>query len=110
MTFRGGLALVAALFAMSDVARAGERSLDDRPRSQVLSQATLEVRVRDSGRPAQSLPCRITVLNAQGALMTVGAESNEHLAVRPGVVYTSTGVARFGLPVGEYTIIAGRGF
>ena len=36
--------------------------------------------------------------------MTVGTESNEHLAVRPGVVYTSTGVARFGLPVGEYTI------
>src|SRR5436309_16007699 len=30
MTFRGGLALVAALFAMSDLARAGERSLDAR--------------------------------------------------------------------------------
>ena len=30
MTFRGGLALLAALFAMSELARAGERSLDAR--------------------------------------------------------------------------------
>jgi hypothetical protein len=42
--------------------------------------------------------------------MSVGGESNEQLAVRPGVVYTSTGVARIGLPAGDYTISVGRGF
>lgn len=31
-------------------------------------------------------------------------------AVRPGVVYTSSGTARFGLPAGDYTIYTGRGF
>jgi hypothetical protein len=42
--------------------------------------------------------------------MTVGAKSSNLLAVRPGVIYTSTGKARFGLPTGDYTIYAGRGF
>jgi hypothetical protein len=92
-----------------DDVRVGEVALDDRPPGQVLSEATVEVRVVDPDRPGP-LPCRITVLNAQGALMTVGAESGEHLAVRPGVVYTGTGGARFGMPAGEYTVSAGRGF
>jgi hypothetical protein len=30
--------------------------------------------------------------------------------VRPGIVYTSSGTARIGLPAGRYTIYAGRGF
>ena len=30
--------------------------------------------------------------------------------MRPGVIYTSTGKARFGLPRGKYTLYAGRGF
>ena len=30
--------------------------------------------------------------------------------MRPGVLYTSDGKARFGVPAGEYTIHAGRGF
>ena len=42
--------------------------------------------------------------------MTVGATSGGRLAVRPGVVYTGTGQATFGLPAGKYTIYAGRGF
>ena len=45
-----------------------------------------------------------------GALQSIGAESNDHLAVRPGIIYTSTGTAQLGLPAGKYTIIAGRGF
>src|SRR5439155_5589537 len=87
-----------------------------RPIDQVLSEASVEIDVADTGRsarvsdPAAPTPCRITVVNRDGALMTVGARSNDHLAVRPGVVYTSTGQARFGLPAGEYTIYAGRGF
>jgi hypothetical protein len=43
-------------------------------------------------------------------LTTVGAKSGQGLAVRPGVVYTADGKARFGLPVGDYTLHAGRGF
>jgi hypothetical protein len=50
------------------------------------------------------------VLNRDGALQSVGATSNDHLAVRPGIVYTADGLARFGLPAGKYTVYAGRGF
>src|SRR5262249_9529271 len=50
-----------------DDIRVGEIMLDDRPRSVVLSEATLEVRVRDADRTDGPLPSRITVLNAQGA-------------------------------------------
>ncbi|PYK99430.1 MAG: hypothetical protein DME19_08630 [Verrucomicrobia bacterium] len=32
------------------------------------------------------------------------------LALRPGVVYTGSGTARIGLPAGDYTIYASRGF
>jgi hypothetical protein len=56
------------------------------------------------------VPCRITVLNDQGALMTVGAAPVDRLAVRPGILYTRDGKARFGLPPGEYSLFAGRGF
>jgi hypothetical protein len=85
----------------------GEITLDDRPARQVLAETAVEVTVQEAGRP---LPCRITVVNDQGALMTVGASSGQGLAVRPGVVYTATGKARFGLPAGHYTLYAGRGF
>src|SRR5205085_10708958 len=54
-------------------------------------------------------PCRITVLDARSILMTVGAVSGQGMAVRPGVIYTATGKARFGLPPGQYWICAGRG-
>src|SRR5262249_19240364 len=94
-----------------DDVRVGEVALDDRPMSQVLAEATVEIRVHDAGGAEPTpLPCRITVLNGQGALMTVGAASDGHLAVRPGVVYSGDGQARFGLPAGEYTVYAGRGF
>jgi hypothetical protein len=95
-----------------DDIRVGEIVLEDRPVSRVLSEATVEVRVVDASptNRLSPLPCRFTVLNAQGALMTVGAVSDDHLAVRPGVVYSGTGQARFGLPAGEYTLYAGRGF
>src|SRR5262249_21257762 len=94
-----------------DDIRVGEIVLDDRPVKEVLSEATVEIQVRDAGQGTPgALPCRITVLNAQGALASVGAESKGPLAVRAGVIYTASGRARFGLPTGEYTIFAGRGF
>src|SRR6185437_1550551 len=64
---------------------------------------------RPSGDPTPT-PCRITILNAQGALAAVRATSDRPLAVRSGVVYTGDGKARFELPAGDYTIHAGRGF
>jgi hypothetical protein len=95
-----------------DDIRVGEVSLDDRPLQQVLSEATVDVTVLDAGQADKPtpLPCRLTILDARGPLATVGAASTEHLAVRAGVIYTSTGHARFGLPLGEYTLYAGRGF
>jgi hypothetical protein len=94
-----------------DDVRVGEITLDDRPVADLLGEATVEVTVREerAGKP-EPVPCRITVLNDRGALMTVGAASGERLAVRPGVIYTADGKARFGLPAGDYTIYAGRGF
>jgi hypothetical protein len=90
-----------------DDVRVGEISIDSRPLKEVLSEATVEAEVTEAGR---AVPCRITILNDRGALMTVGAVSGGPLAVRPGVVYTGTGRAKFGLPAGKYTIYAGRGF
>ena len=92
-----------------DDVRVGEIVLDSRTMNEVLAEATVEVEVRDA-KTGQTIPSRLTVLNDDGALQTPAAESNDHLAVRPGIVYTSTGRAKFGLPAGDYTIYAGRGF
>jgi hypothetical protein len=91
----------------SDDIRVGELTLDDRPVERVLSEATVDVDVTENKQP---VPCRLTIINAEGALMTTGAKSSDTLAVRPGVIYTSNGKARFGLAAGAYTIYAGRGF
>ncbi|MBW3597925.1 MAG: CehA/McbA family metallohydrolase [Planctomycetes bacterium] len=95
--------------AAPDDVRIGQIVLHRRPRDEVLNEATLELEVidADSGEP---LPGRITIITADGALQSVGAESNAHLAVRPGVVFTSTGQARVGVPAGAYALFAGRGF
>jgi hypothetical protein len=103
------IVIEAASKATDDI-RVGDIALDDRPRETVLSEGKVEVSVADGDHADRPLPCRITVLNADGALMTVGAKSGDGLAVRPGVIYTATGKAAFGLPVGKYTIYAGRGF
>ncbi len=92
-----------------DDIRVGEVALDPRPLVAVLGEARLEVRVEDD-REGGGLPSRLTVVDRNGALQTVGAESNDRLAVRAGTVYTADGNAGFGLPAGEYTVYAGRGF
>ena len=92
----------------ADDIRVGEMVLFDQPRDRVLSQGEVNVRVVDE--QDQPLPCRLTILDAKGALSTVGARSTSTLAVRPGIVYTANGQARFGLPAGRYQVIAGRGF
>jgi hypothetical protein len=92
-----------------DDIRVGEIVLDDRPPKDVLSEAAVQITVLDS-RSNQPTPCRITVLDVHGTLVSVGATSNRHMAVRPGVIYSGDGHAKFGLPAGRYVIYAGRGF
>jgi hypothetical protein len=95
-----------------DDIRVGEITLDDRPVKEVLSEATVEIVVREEVRPGERVPvpCRVTILNARGALAATGTTSTDRLAVRPGVIYTVDGTARFGVPAGDYTVHAGRGF
>lgn len=95
--------------AVPDDVRIGEVALDSRPVREVLSEATVSVTVvdADSGGP---IPARVTVLTPEGVLQTAGAESGGPLAVRPGVVYTASGAATFGLPAGRYVLHAGHGF
>jgi hypothetical protein len=90
-----------------DDIRVGEITLDARSVDECLSEATVAIDVVEGERP---VPCRITILDAKGSLATVKPASDHPLAVRPGVVYTGTGRARFTLPAGEYEIVAGRGF
>jgi hypothetical protein len=87
----------------------GDVRFYDRPRGEMLSQARLEVRVRDadSGDP---LPSRITLLGEEGALFESGAASSATLAVRPGVAFTADGAASLPMPAGKYKVFAGRGF
>ena len=87
----------------------GEIRLEPRAPAVFLHEAEAKILVldSDSGKP---LPCRLTIATASGALALLGAESNDRLAVRTGVVYTADGEARIGLESGEYTVWAGRGF
>jgi len=93
----------------SDDVVIGEVRLDDRPKAEVLGESRVQVTVTD-GASGESLPCRLTIVDAKGALMTLGAASREGLAVRPGVIYTADGKADFHMPAGKYTLYAGRGF
>lgn len=92
-----------------DDVRAGQVVLHSRPVKEVLAQASVQVELRDADS-GERLPGRLTIVGEAGGLQTVGAASSKTTAVRPGVVYTSTGQAEFGLLSGKYTIYAGRGF
>jgi hypothetical protein len=92
-----------------DDIRVGDIVLHPRPRSALLAESTLEVGVSDVDT-GQHVPCRITIVRRDGALQPFGTTSGGDLAVRPGVVYTSTGFASVRLPAGEYVVYAGRGF
>lgn len=93
----------------SDDVSIGDLRINDRPRDKVLGEARVQVTVTESPSGA-ALPCRLTIVDANGALISPGAVSREGLAVRPGVLYTADGSADFGLPPGKYTLYAGRGF
>jgi hypothetical protein len=93
----------------ADDIRVGEIQLHPRKVDGLLGEATLKVIVHDgSGKPTTT-PCRITIVDEGGSLVQTGAISNDHLAVRPGAIYTATGTAVVPLPAGRYTVYAGRG-
>ncbi|MCA8991078.1 MAG: CehA/McbA family metallohydrolase [Planctomycetaceae bacterium] len=73
----------------------------------LLSECVVELNVSEWDGPA---PCRITIAAWCGDLQQVESFSDSTLAVRPGVIYSGTGKAKFGLPPGLYEIYAGRGF
>ncbi len=87
----------------------GEIALEARPRSEALAQATLEIAVTATDG-AGALPCRLTLVDAEGALAPWIAASGQQLALRTGVVYTGTGRARLGVAPGDYVLHASRGF
>lgn len=92
----------------NDDIRVGELWLDTRPRSEVFSQA--KVRLSATDVHGEAIPCRFTIVNSKGTLAALGAESNDQLAVRSGVVYSLNGQAEIGLAPGDYTVYCGRGF
>ncbi len=85
-----------------------EITIDLRPVAEAQRDATLIVKVEDPKHAA--LPARITIVDAQGALVPLIAAPGESLAVRPGVAYTGSGTAKLGLRAGKYTVYASRGF
>lgn len=87
----------------------GEIVLHERPLKQVLNESTLELVITDKKNGA-TIPCRVTAINEKRILQMAGVETEQHLASRPGNVYTLNGRVKIGLPAGKYTIYAGRGF
>jgi hypothetical protein len=93
----------------SDDVSVGDVELVEKPRAEALAEATLAVEVTDADG-GNRLPCRLTVVDRHGALISLGTPSGPTLAVRPGVVYTADGRADLRLPAGRYSVYAGRGF
>jgi hypothetical protein len=93
----------------SDDVAIGEAMLIDRPREEVLSDATVDVSVREEPG-GRATPSRITVADTHGTLVSLGNVSDPQHAVRPGVVYSGSSEVRLKLPAGRYVISAGRGF
>ena len=94
---------------ISDDIKVGEITLDSRPLSVVLAEATVDVSIIEEGTNLL-IPGRVTIVNAKGILQTVSSLSKENLAIRTGYVYTGDGKARLQFPAGTYTLYAGRGF
>lgn len=57
----------------------------------------------------QDMPARITIVNRAGEPAEMFYAQAEHVALRPGVLYTGTGHAKAELPVGDYLVYASRG-
>jgi len=93
----------------SDDILVGDVRLLDSPVEQWLNEARVRIEVTD-GETGDALPCRISIADAQGWLSPVGAASDDRRAARTDLIYTADGTAEFGLPAGEFTVYANRGF
>ncbi len=92
-----------------DDIRVGEVILHKRSLNNLLAESSLKIEVTDA-QTKSATPCRITIVRTDGAMPSIGTVSHDHLAIRPGTVYTSTGSANVTLPAGDYVVYAGRGF
>lgn len=93
---------------VTDDIRIGDISINKKPVSSLTATAQLNVVVVEG---QTQVPAKITILNDRRSMVLLSPGSNtEHVAIRPGCVYTLTGEAGFGLPSGIYTIFATRGF
>lgn len=91
----------------------GELRLDTRTKAEMLGEATVDVEVVGDSSESYSvvpIPCRLTLVDERGSLMTMGIEPESKLAIRPGVIYTLDGRAKFTVPAGKYVLYASRGF
>ena len=93
----------------SDDVRLGQVTLIDRPREELLSEATVTVTVHEAPG-ARITSSRLTVTDDHGTLVALGNASRSGQAVRPGVIYSVAESVQLKLPAGRYTIYAGRGF
>lgn len=91
----------------------GELRLDTRTKAEMLGEAAVEVEVtspKTKSFAGGAIPCRLTLVDDRGSLMTTGIEPERRLAIRPGVIYTLDGKAKFTVPAGKYVLYASRGF
>jgi hypothetical protein len=94
-----------------------EIRVEMRSAASVIAEGMLTASVTDEA--GRALPSRLTIVeDRRQTLPPLVAVTNREdtapaasvLAVRPGVIYTGSGRARVGLPAGEYTVYATRGF
>ncbi|MDF1836731.1 MAG: CehA/McbA family metallohydrolase [Planctomycetota bacterium] len=57
----------------------------------------------------KDMPARITVVDSTGQPAKMYYAEADHVALRPGVLYTGTGHAVAEMPMGNYTVYASRG-
>jgi hypothetical protein len=86
-----------------------EITIDERPLEAVLGESTVNVDVIER-KTNKFVPSRITIVDKKRILQSTATKAEDHVAVRPGFVYTASGTASLLLPHGEYIIYAGRGF
>ncbi len=77
--------------------------------SKMMFESNLEVEVFDKENNTP-VPCRLTIINSKRSLQTMAIANAGPVAFRPGNIYTTDGKFSVGLPSGEYTIYATRGF
>lgn len=112
----GDLALHDAIQILADEERE-EILFQQRGFRRALPPMSVTVRLKGTEEgTGEKMPCRFTILDVEtGALVFVGAESDDRIAVREGIVYTLDGEATIRLAGDSthprrYRVYCGRGF